>query len=148
MCKSSQVASYQRPKKWCSIPPCLTLRIIRYGTRVKWSNPGKEVASFPTPWCSSYWKGSYCHQLYIYIYIYILPIIKKNVRPANDSWLRVSCRRSSGEMVIHTSDIFSRTKLYFCSIFESCDHQVGGIKSFVMQIGDKLQNKCLLFRLE
>ena len=58
----------------------LTLSIIRYGSRVKWSNPGKGVAPFPTPRCSSYWKGSLRvtlnkgHQLYlstIYIYIYI-----------------------------------------------------------------------------
>ena len=26
------------------IPPCLTLSIIRYGSRVKWSNPGNGVA--------------------------------------------------------------------------------------------------------
>ena len=26
--------------------------IIRYGSRVKWSNPGKGVAPSPTPWCS------------------------------------------------------------------------------------------------
>ena len=38
--------------------PCLTLSIIRYASRVKWSNPGKEVAPFPSPRCSSYWKGS------------------------------------------------------------------------------------------
>ena len=37
--------------------PCLTLSIIRYGSRVKWSNPGKEEAPFSTPWCSSYRKG-------------------------------------------------------------------------------------------
>ena len=24
----------------------------------KWSNPRKEVVPSPTPWCSSYWKGS------------------------------------------------------------------------------------------
>ena len=29
--------------------PCLTLSIIRYISRVKWSNPGKEVAPFSTP---------------------------------------------------------------------------------------------------
>ena len=40
------------------IPPCLTLSIIRYGSRVKWSNPGNGVAPSPTPWCSSYRKGS------------------------------------------------------------------------------------------
>ena len=32
----------------------LTLSIIRYVSRVKWSNPGKGVAPFPTPRCSSY----------------------------------------------------------------------------------------------
>ena len=36
----------------------LTLSIIRYGSRVKWSNPGNGVAPSPTPWCSSYRKGS------------------------------------------------------------------------------------------
>ena len=40
------------------MPPCLTLSIIRYISRVKWSNPGNGVAPSPTPWCSSYWKGS------------------------------------------------------------------------------------------
>ena len=45
-------------KKWNLIPPCLTLSIIRYGSRVKWSNPGNGVAPSPTPWCSSYRKGS------------------------------------------------------------------------------------------
>ena len=48
----SQVESYQRLKKWYLMPPCLTLSIIRYGSRVKWSNPGKGVAPSPTPWCS------------------------------------------------------------------------------------------------
>ena len=32
----SQVESYQRLKKWYFIPPCLTLSIIRYVSRVKW----------------------------------------------------------------------------------------------------------------
>ena len=35
------------------------LSIIRYGSRVKWSNPGKGVAPFRTPQCSSYWKGAF-----------------------------------------------------------------------------------------
>ena len=48
----SQVESYQRLKKWYLMPPCLTLSIIRYGSRVKWSNPGKWVAPSPTPLCS------------------------------------------------------------------------------------------------
>ena len=67
----SQVESYQRLKKWYLMSPCVTLSIIRYGSRVKWSNPGKGVALFPTPWCSSYRKGSlrvtldYGRQLYL-----------------------------------------------------------------------------------
>ncbi len=40
----SQVESYQRFKKWYLIPPCLTLSIIRYVSRVMWGNPGKGVA--------------------------------------------------------------------------------------------------------
>ena len=68
----SQVESYQRLKKWYLIPPCLTLR--NYKVRVKWSNPGKGVAPSPTPWCSSYRKGSlrvtldYGRQLYLLIW--------------------------------------------------------------------------------
>ena len=45
-------------KKWYLMPPCLTLSIIRYGSRVNLSNPRKGVALSPIPWCSSYWKGS------------------------------------------------------------------------------------------
>ena len=46
-------------KIWYLMPPCLTLSIIKYVSRVKWCNPGKGVALSPTPWCSSYWKGSF-----------------------------------------------------------------------------------------
>ena len=64
------------------IPSCLTLSNIRYVSRVKWRNQGKGVAPSPTPWCSSYWKGSllvaldYSHQLYFYIKInrYVIKI--------------------------------------------------------------------------
>ena len=55
------------------IPPCLTLSIIRYVSRVKWSNPGKGVVPSSTPQCSSYWKESllvaldYGCQLYLFI---------------------------------------------------------------------------------
>ena len=52
------VESYQRLKKWYLLPPCLILSIIRYVSRVKWRNPGKGVAPFPTPRCSSNSKGS------------------------------------------------------------------------------------------
>ena len=40
------------------MPLCLTLSIICYGLKVKWDNPGKGEVPFPTPQCSSYWKGS------------------------------------------------------------------------------------------
>ena len=70
----SQVESYQRLQKWYLISPCFTLSIIRYVSKVKWSNPGKGVAPSPTPQCSSYWKGSpqvtlnYGHQLLLYTF--------------------------------------------------------------------------------
>ena len=54
----SQVESYKKLKKWYLMLPCLALGVIRYGSRVKWNNPENGVASFPTPRCSSYWKGS------------------------------------------------------------------------------------------
>ena len=50
----SLVESYQRLKKWYSMPVCLTLSIIRYGSRVKCSNPGKGAAPSLTFRCSSY----------------------------------------------------------------------------------------------
>ena len=62
-------------KKWYLIPHCLTLSIIRYVSRVKWSNAGKGVAPSPTPQCSSYWKGTlwvtfdYSRKLYFYFHL-------------------------------------------------------------------------------
>ena len=50
----SHVESYQRLKKWYLMPPCLTLSIIRYGSRVKWINPEKGVVPSLTPQCSSH----------------------------------------------------------------------------------------------
>ena len=67
----AQVESYQRLKKWYLMPPCLTLSIIRYRSRVKWINPEEGLAPSPTPLCSSYRKWSlrvtlnYDHELYI-----------------------------------------------------------------------------------
>ena len=40
-------------EKWYLIPPCLTLSLIRYGSRVNGSNSGKGIAPSPTPRCSS-----------------------------------------------------------------------------------------------
>ena len=52
------------------ILPCLTPSTISCIPRIMWSNLGKGIAPSPTPWCSSYWKGSfrvsldYGHQRY------------------------------------------------------------------------------------
>ena len=50
-----QVESYQRLKKWYLMPSCLKLR---YGSRVKWSDPEKGAVPSLKPQCSSYWKRS------------------------------------------------------------------------------------------
>ena len=34
-----------KTQKWYLLPPCSTLSIKRYGSRVKWSNPEKEETS-------------------------------------------------------------------------------------------------------
>ena len=71
-----------KTKKWYLISSCLTLSIIRYGSRIKWSSLAKGAAPSPTPRCSSYWKGrlrvafdygrpTIITTIYIYIYIYI-----------------------------------------------------------------------------
>ena len=60
------------------MPPCLTLSIIRYGSSVKWSNPGKGVAPSPTPWCSKLSKREpsghprLWSSTYLYIHIVFL----------------------------------------------------------------------------
>ena len=41
----SQVESYQRLKTWYLIPPSLKLSFIRYKSRIKWSNPRKDVVA-------------------------------------------------------------------------------------------------------
>ena len=52
------------------VRPCITFNIIRYESKVRGSSPGNGVTPSPTPWCSSYWKGSLrvtldeSHQLY------------------------------------------------------------------------------------
>ena len=46
--------------------------------KVKWSNSGKGVAPSPTPWCSSYRKGSIRVTLDYGRQLYLLTIIIKN----------------------------------------------------------------------
>ena len=55
----SQVESYQRLKKWYLMPPCLKLSIIRWGSRVKWSNPGNGVVPSSTPWVVAIENGAF-----------------------------------------------------------------------------------------
>ena len=70
----------QRLKKWYLILTCLTVSIIRYISRVKWSNLWKRVAPSPTPQCSSCWKRclwvalDYGRQLSFHITIIIITI--------------------------------------------------------------------------
>ena len=62
----SQVESYQKLKKWYLMPTCLTLSIIRYGTRVKWSNPVNGVAPSSTP-RGNFWSPSSTVANFIYL---------------------------------------------------------------------------------
>ena len=59
----SQVDSYQRLKKWYVTSPCLTISIIRYGSK---------LVPFPTPWSCSYQKGSLRVTLYNSRHLYLL----------------------------------------------------------------------------
>ena len=76
-----------KTQKLYLIPPCLTLSNIRYVSRVKWRNPEKGVATSPTPWCSSYRKGSlqvtlnYGRQLYFYFYRPVHPLRSRRCPP-------------------------------------------------------------------
>ena len=78
-------------KKWYLMPPCLTLSIIRYGSRVKWNDTGKGVVPSPTR-CSSYWKRkpsvtlNYGRQLYLLTYISIITSFLSRQR--NDLFLK------------------------------------------------------------
>ena len=109
----SQVESYQRLKKWYLISACLALSIIRYVSMVKWSNPGKGVAPFPTPRCKSYWKGNlrvivdYGRQLYFTCTNPILFISKRPVWPIawNLMWIKMWFRIDHRLVLPITNDI-------------------------------------------
>ena len=60
-----QVESYQRLKKWYLMPLCFALSTIRWGSRVKWSNPVNGVVPSPTHRCSSYWLGMLLANLFL-----------------------------------------------------------------------------------
>ena len=75
-----------KTQKWYLMPPCLTLNIIMYGSRVKWSNPWKGVAPFPTTWCSSYRKDrlrvtiDYSPQIYFMAMFNAKELTRANLR--------------------------------------------------------------------
>ena len=59
-------------KKWYLMPPCLTLNIIRYRSRVKWSNQGKGVIAiekvvfeWPSPMITNF---TFTFLIYYYYY--------------------------------------------------------------------------------
>ena len=73
-----QVKLYQRLKNWYLMPPCLTLSIIRYASRIKWNNPvvlAIEKGTFVWP---STTVANFTSLIYIYIYTFFK---KKNQRP-------------------------------------------------------------------
>ena len=83
----SHVVLFQRLEKM--VLDCLILGIMRYGSTVKWSNPGNGVVPSPRTLCRSCWNGSlqvtldYSRQhIYIYIYIYIITelVVTKSIR--------------------------------------------------------------------
>ena len=46
------------PKTQKMVLDATLLNTQHYKVRIKWSNPRNKIAPSPTPWCSSYWKGS------------------------------------------------------------------------------------------
>ena len=119
----SRLSHTKDSKKWYLMPPCLTLSIIRYGSRVKWRNPGKGVAPFPTLWCSSYWKGSlrvtldkvcqlYFIYIYVYIYIYIymrLGLLKSFVYPKLTCYSTYSSLSSKQMIFCFSSNLLKKS---------------------------------------
>ena len=104
------------------MPPCLTLSIIRYGSRVKLSSPGKGVAPFPTGRCCSYWKKSlrvtlnHDPQLYIHIcsshrsisFRESMPLLRESVTHWPINWQSALIPSSSQELFFWS--LFCRTE--------------------------------------
>ena len=65
-------------------PPCLTLSIIRYGSRVKWSNLGNGVAPYSIPRRCSYWKGSLRVTLNYDRQLYFFSLLNNNEKSSSD----------------------------------------------------------------
>ena len=58
-------------KEAVTMPPSLTLSIIRYGSSVEWSNPGKGAAPHPTPWCRSFGSPSTTVSNFTYLSLHL-----------------------------------------------------------------------------
>ena len=108
------------------MPPCLALSIIRYGSRIKWSNAGKGVVPSPATWCSCYEKGAFgssstivaniIYLLYIYIYIYIYsPLLIIYIhQQLHRSWMRQKVNFSRGISKVRISFASSSLKSTVC----------------------------------
>ena len=64
-----------KPQKWYLLLSCLTLSIIRYRPRVKWSNSEKGVAPSSTP----IEKGAFGSLLIIVDYCYLTLVVLINI---------------------------------------------------------------------
>ena len=102
--------------KWYLIALCLTLTIIRYISRVKWSNPGERVVPYPALRCSSYWKWSlrvildYGRQLYLLDFKTVIRSNGKSHRLKNSNNCSSTCSCSSDSS-------FHCFFLYICVFF-------------------------------
>ena len=107
-----------KTQKWYFMPPCLTLSIIRYGSRVKRNNQGKGVAPWPIPRCSSYWKGSlqvaldYDHLLYFYFLVHSL------MWPSLPLWFGVNLG------VMEMKDLQKWSRIVRCSLLALSKHPI------------------------
>ena len=100
----SHVESYQRLLKWYLIPPCLTLSIIRYVSRIKWSNPGKGVAPSSTPRCSSYWKGSLLVALDYGRQLYFFMVYRRQLQTLGNAFLSFSVLENLYSLLIFNNN--------------------------------------------
>ena len=67
---NGQIPGRVIPKTLKMVLDTSLLNTQQYKVHIKWSNPGKGVASSPTPRCSSYWKGSLLVANFTFTYIY------------------------------------------------------------------------------
>ena len=140
------------PKIKKNLTWCCLLSIIRYESRVKWSNPGKGVAPSFTHWYSSYWNRSlrvtldYGHQLYFTynpqiiiqlqnINSFIFKCIVHSVRiqlAIQSPTLVCPCVGVHKEMLLMSSSLF----LQQCSVYLTC------LTWIICKMGGKWQYNC------